>query len=180
MAQTIAEKLAEKYDVTPSTTIAGTLKKITNDETGDVNIASLVSKMETGGSGDDGKVLVLNKEVDFKEKGAGDIYYSGGVDFDKPIPFWLDLENPPTVSIEIDEEEYISEKITHDPGSSSIVFYIGIQNPGDTSATSKVGAYFSGTNVGINRKILQNVSYLMINTDTIPSGVHQVKIYMEA
>lgn len=49
MAQTIAEKLAEKYDVTPSTTIAGTLKKITNDETGDVNIASLISKMEAGG-----------------------------------------------------------------------------------------------------------------------------------
>lgn len=50
MAQTIAEKLAEKYDVTPSTTIAGTLKKITNDETGDVNIVSLVSKMEAGGA----------------------------------------------------------------------------------------------------------------------------------
>lgn len=177
MAQTITEKIAEKYGVTPSTTIAGTLKKITNDETGDVNIASLVSKMPAG-SGDGGKVLVLDRDIDFSNKGGGNLYYSSS-GLDRPFPFWIDSNNLPTITLEIDGTTYVTEQSAISSGASPLLT-VGITNPGDTGKTVKAGIAITAYTVHDNSMITSQATYITINTDTIPSGVHRVKVYMEA
>lgn len=49
MSLTIMDALAEKFKVTPSTTIAGTLQNISGTDTGGQTIADAIEEMENGG-----------------------------------------------------------------------------------------------------------------------------------
>lgn len=178
MAQTIAEKLAEKYDVTPSTTIAGTLKKITKDETGDVNIASLVSKMEAGGGGSSRILLYENSALDFDNTGSGTLRFAQ----DLPLltTYFVDDATAIKLTIEIDDEVKLSDFMTAQPGQD----YVGLKNPGDSTGTATCGLAVCAITVTmtatVNRYIAYKIAYFTINTTDISAGTHSVKIYKEA
>lgn len=188
MAQTIAEKLAEKYDVTPSTTIAGTLKKITNDETGDVNIASLVSKMEAGG-GQKRRLVAQAEELAF-ERGTDPIVYatldSRGFFIDEPIFINVkDESHPKYFDLEIDDELVLEHEAWKLP-SGSTQPAIGLTNPGDTETLA------AGKNYGVSfamatgttswpqaRLVVYQFINVMANSEVFDStGTHNVKIYL--
>lgn len=168
MAQTIAEKLAEKYDVTPSTTIAGTLKKITKDETGDVNIASLISKMEAGGSSS--RVLLYeNDELDFTK--AGSWLYVSPSDKSLDATFKVDSGN---FTLQVDDEEYTSELAS---GQNS--YYMGVMSPGDTEhiGINKMGCAFNVTSG--SPVFITELGMVMLSPTDFTEGTHSVKIYKE-
>ena len=181
MAQTIAEKLAEKYDVTPSTTIAGTLKKITNDETGDVNIASLVSKMEAGGGGDTptpSRILLYeNDALDFDQTGSGTLRFVQNL----PLltTYFVDDATTIKLTIEIDGEVKLSDFMTAQPGQD----YVGLKDPEDSTGTAPCGVAVSAISATmtttLSRYIAYKILYFTINTTYISAGTHSVKIYKE-
>lgn len=175
MAQTIAEKLAEKYDVTPSTTIAGTLKKITNDETGDVNIASLVGKMEAGGGGSSRVLLYENDAMTFGQSGADSIKYTTMTESFAP-PYWSTEE---TYTLEIDNQVAASGNVVRNPQSG--YYYLGLNSPGDSAGLATYsGGFRAGYSSSMTGGIIIGVDgEMLIDSSKFTAETHSVKIYKE-
>lgn len=174
MAQTIAEKLAEKYAVTPSTTIAGTLKKITKDETGDVNIASLVGKMEAGGGGDEPKRVLLyeNDALDISQT-SGDWIF-GQYQNEGMTNACFNTSYPGNWILSVDNEELIAP-LQIDTSSGG--YYLGVLSPSDSEhvGVNKIGCRLSAN----HGSYIQNIVLIMLDKNYFTAGTHSVKIYKE-
>ena len=72
MSLTIMDKLAEKFGVTPSTTIAGTLQKISGTDIGGQTIADAIEELEIGG-GESTKTPYIEFKRDTAELSRGEI-----------------------------------------------------------------------------------------------------------
>lgn len=173
MAQTIAEKLAEKYDVTPSTTIAGTLKKITNDETGDVNIASLISKMEAGGSSSI-RMTLFDNTLSITQSSNSWIYQSWSSPHSLKSQLNYRYADTAKWIVNVDGEEIEGTLINSSgAGNSTTDYYIGADNPGDTPGTYKIGCHFAAG------EYIVGISMVTLDASVFSTGEHSVKVYVE-